>query len=321
MSVAPVLATAEDARELLRRMNAALTERNYDGTFTHVRGDVSETLRIIHRYENGRTSERLISLDGSGRDFIRHGNELVCYLPDQRTVLFERRAQARGLLDSIPVLDETTAAFYDITAAEPVRIAGRRAQLVSLLPRDGFRFGYRVWIDERSAMPIKTELCDERGQVLERMTFTSLRLPRTIPDADFEPTLDTTGYRQAHHDARADPRALPERTVATPAWVVRGLPPGFRLTQRGQQGFPGSGGPVAHLVFSDGLASVSVFIGDRGAPAALPPTAEMQIGAASAFSTAIEGHPVTVVGEVPARTVRFIGSGVGPAAGGPSGGH
>ncbi|NBX40991.1 MAG: transcriptional regulator, partial [Gammaproteobacteria bacterium] len=89
MSVAPVLATAEDARELLRRMNAALTERNYDGTFTHVRGDVSETLRIIHRYENGRTSERLISLDGSGRDFIRHGNELVCYLPDQRTVLFE----------------------------------------------------------------------------------------------------------------------------------------------------------------------------------------------------------------------------------------
>lgn len=316
----PVVACAEEARDLLRRMNAALAERNYEGTFTHLRGNVAENLRIVHRFKNGRTSERLVSLDGSGRDFIRHGNELVCYLPDQQTVLYERRAQARGLLESVPAPDETTETFYQTPAVESVRLLGRRAHLVSLMPRDGFRYGYRVWIDERTYMPLKTELCDERGRVLERMTFTSLTLPREIPDNAFEPSVDATGFKQARHEPHAENDGVPVNASAA-GWVARQLPPGFKLTQRGSQAFPGSGGPVSHLVFSDGIASVSVFIGGRGAPAVLPPTSEAQVGAASAFAKDVEGHPVTVVGEVPARTVRFIGSGVGRAAGGPSGGH
>jgi sigma-E factor negative regulatory protein RseB len=317
----PVLACADEARDLLRRMNAALAERNYDGTFTHLRGNVAENLRIVHRYKNGRTSERLVSLDGSGRDFIRHGNELVCYLPDQQTVLFERRAQARGLLESVPAPDETTEAFYQTPEVESVRLLGRRARLVSLMPRDGFRYGYRVWIDDRTYMPLKTELCDERGRVLERMTFTNLKLLREIPDSAFEPSVDATGFKQARHEPHAEHDGVLASNAQAAGWVARQLPPGFKLTQRGSQAFPGSGGPVSHLVFSDGIASVSVFIGGRGAPAALPPTSEAQVGAASAFAKDVEGHPVTVVGEVPARTVRFIGSGVGRAAGGPSGGH
>ena len=317
----PVLALADDARELLRRMNAALAERNYEGTFTHLRGNVAENLRIVHRYKNGTTSERLISLDGSGRDFIRHGNELICYLPDQRTVLFERRARVSGLLESVPVPDESTAAFYDTPDVQSVRLWGRRAHLVSLMPRDGYRYGYRVWIDERSFMPLKTELCDDQGRVLERMSFTSLTLSRDIPDSAFEPTVDTTGYRHARHEPHPEHGSAAADNGVAAGWVARQLPPGFRLTQKGSQAFPGNGGPVSHLVFSDGIASVSVFIGDRGASAALPPTSETQVGVASAFSRQVEGHPVTVVGEVPARTVRFIASGVGRESGGLRVGH
>lgn len=315
----PVVALADDAREWLRRMNVALAERNYEGTFTHLRGNVAENLRIVHRYKNGLTSERLTSLDGSGRDFIRHGNDLVCYLPDQRTVLFERRARSSGLLESVPAPDESTAAFYVMPDVEVVRWKGRRAQLVSLMPRDGFRYGYRVWIDESSHMPLKTELCDAQGRVLERMTFMSLTLPHEIPDREFEPTVDATGYRTARHEPHAVPHAPADEARAS--WVVRQLPPGFRLTQRGSQAFPGNGGPVSHLVFSDGIASVSVFIGDRGASSALPPSSEAQVGVASAFSSQVEGHPVTVVGEVPARTVRFIGAGVGREGAGLRVGH
>src|ERR1700756_5248341 len=80
----------------LERMNQALTTRNYDGTFSHWHGGHVEMLRIIHRVQDGTVSERLASLDGSGREFVRTGASLACYLPDRRTVLVEERPTGEG---------------------------------------------------------------------------------------------------------------------------------------------------------------------------------------------------------------------------------
>src|SRR3984893_5073885 len=82
----------------LERMNQALTTRNYDGTFSHWHGGHVEMLRIIHRVQDGTVSERLASLDGSGREFIRAGASLSCYLPDKRTVLVEQRPPQESLV-------------------------------------------------------------------------------------------------------------------------------------------------------------------------------------------------------------------------------
>src|SRR5271163_4367608 len=84
-------AVAEEPAQWLERMNQALTTRNYDGTFSHWHGGHVETLRIIHRVQDGAVAERLVSLDGSGREFIRSGLDLACYLPDKKTVLVEKR--------------------------------------------------------------------------------------------------------------------------------------------------------------------------------------------------------------------------------------
>ena len=84
---------AEEPARWLERMNQALTTRNYDGTFSHWHGGQVEMLRIIHRVQDGTVSERLASLDGSGREFIRTGASLACYLPDKRTVVVEQRPQ------------------------------------------------------------------------------------------------------------------------------------------------------------------------------------------------------------------------------------
>src|ERR1700742_2639658 len=116
IALAMVVATAvaaEEPTKWLERMNQALTARNYDGTFSHWHGGRVEMLRIIHRVQNGAVSERLVSLDGSGREFIRTGGDLTCYLPDKRTVLVESRPPEQSLLTGFPTITTQTASFYD----------------------------------------------------------------------------------------------------------------------------------------------------------------------------------------------------------------
>jgi sigma-E factor negative regulatory protein RseB len=140
--------------------------------------------------------------------------------------------------------------------------------------------------------------------VLEETSFTELTLLADIPDSAFQPAVPTANlrwYRSTPVPVAAAARPAP------PGWVAGQLPPGFRLTQSGRQNLPGAAGPVEHLVFSDGLASVSVFIGSP--TAATPRAAGAGLGLAGAsttYVTRVEGRPVTVVGEVPLRTARFI---------------
>ena len=176
-------------------MNKALTTRNYVGVFTHVRGTRAETLRIIHRVRGRDVSERLLSLDGSGREFIREGDELTCYFPDKRTVLVERRAPDGPLLGALPAIDDDNSLVYEIRGGERQRLLGRNTRVVALHPRDEYRYGYRLWIDEETSMPLKTQLCDKSGTVIEQILFSSIDLPERIPNSMFKPLVDASGYR------------------------------------------------------------------------------------------------------------------------------
>ena len=292
------MASGAEPKEWLERMNKALTTRNYVGVFTHVRGTRAETLRIIHRVRGRDVSERLLSLDASGREFIREGDELTCYFPDKRTVLVERRSPDGPLLGALPSLAEGDSQVYEIRGGERERMLGRTTRVVALHPRDEYRYGYRLWIDEQTSMPLKTQLCDQSGQVIEQILFSSIDLPERIPDSMFKPQVDASSYRWLRADRRV--------ASNTPAlWDAMRLPPGFRIASRANQSLPGSSEPVAHLVFTDGVASVSVFVEPRKADAR---SAEgpARVGSSSAFTTVVDDHQVTVVGEVPPTTVKFI---------------
>ena len=310
LALLPAAAFADDAREWLERMNRALAEQSYEGTFFHDRGGHSESMRIHHRVRNNEIAERLVSLDGSGREFIRLGEELSYILPDQRVVLIERRPRRGGLLPNFPRFDDNTARFYRLEEVQRTRVSDRDVRLVTLVPLDPYRYGYRVWIDARTRLPLKSELYDRRGRVLERIAFATLQLVADIPDATFRPAVSTEGYRRI--DSEGGVR-LQTVTDSASVWNVRTAPQGFRVTQRGEQMLPGADGPVLHLVLSDGLASISVFIGARLPPRSAKEIAvERQIGASTAYSTFLHGHHVVVVGEIPVQTARMIAAGLGP---------
>ena len=97
--------------------------------------------------------------------------------------------------------------------------------------------------------------------------------------------------------------------AAATVWSALKLPPGFRMMLHGAQTLPGSSVPVDHLVFTDGLASVSVFIEMHATPPGAGQVTEVRaarVGSSSAFSTVVDGHKITAVGEVPPATVRLI---------------
>jgi len=309
------VALGAEPREWLERMNHALTSRNYIGVFTHNHGGRIETLRIIHRVRGNDVSERLLALDGPGREFIREGNELTCYFPDTRAVLVEQRAPDGPLLGALPAIDESHSLVYDIRGGERERLLGRTTHVVELQPRDEYRYGYRLWIDEQTSMPLKTQLCAATGEVIEQIVFSNIDLPERIPDSMFKPQVDASNYKWY----RADQQLVKNNTPAL--WQVMNLPPGFRMAIRSAQALPGSSEPVEHMVFTDGIVSVSVFVEPRKAdsPSAAGPA---RVGSSSAFSTVVDGHQVTAVGEVPPNTVEFIANQVkattGPATQGMS---
>jgi sigma-E factor negative regulatory protein RseB len=315
---------ADDPRAWLEKMNQALATRNYDGTFFHLSEDRVETMRIVHRVKAGSVTERLQSLDGSGREFVRSNGELTCYLPDQHTVLVQPRQDSGPFLGSLPRFGSDVDQFYLIEALPASHVLGHAARVIVVTPKDQFRFGYRLWLDEKTAMPLKTQLCDSHGQVIEQILFARLDMPESIPDADLTPAVHTEGMRWVRQGPARDatPSALAEYRASQ-------LPPGFRLTVSGAQMLGDASAPAAHLVYSDGVATVSVFVeaepptkpAAEETPSSPPPPPPMEglarVGSGFAFSTTVQGHQVTAVGEVPAQTVEFIAHSV-KSIGGPN---
>jgi sigma-E factor negative regulatory protein RseB len=293
-----------EAREWLERMSEALATRNYEGRFFHMRDSRRESMRIYHRVDKGKVTERLVSLDGSGREIIRNQSEVVCYLPDRRTVLVEKRTDDNTLLAAVPAYNEELEAHYNIERGPFTKALGRRTQVINVTPRDQFRYGYRLWLDDETAMPLKSQLCDRDGNVIEQILFAELNFRDRIPADSLKPSVSGEGFRWIRQDVQPQ---LAAGQVA--GWGVIRLPAGFRLTAWRIQLMAGSSVPVQHLVYSDGLASVSVFI-EPTDPQAAPMSGLAKVGAAFAFSRAMDGHQVTAVGEVPPATLEAIAAGV-----------
>lgn len=303
---------ADDPRAWLERMNHAVENINYEGTLVHVHGGESDVLDVVHRVENGRVTERITSQDAAGREIIRDGDEVTCFFPDRREVLVEERddqddAQS-PLRGHLPGASSIRDAYYNVAFVGTERVTSRETRVVAIRPKDTFRYGYRIWTDRATAMPLKTELVDESGRMLEQIRFTSIRLPDRIPESAVRSTVAADAFAWQRSDARPEP---PGSVAAGGDWQAADLPPGFALVARRAKVAPNSPAGLRHLVYSDGLASVSVFI-EMAVAASEQAEGVSRIGAANAYTTIVAGHMVTAVGEVPVRTAQMIASSLRP---------
>ena len=185
------------------------------------------------------------------------------------------------------------------------RVAGRPVRVVDIKPRDDFRYGYRLWLDQETALLLKSELLDADGAALEQIIYTSISLPKEIPDKLLEPATTASDFTwHTPGDVR------PANEAAQSEWETRWLPAGFSMRHHEQNPMPNRTKPVRHMLFSDGLASFSLYI-ERLASDTDRFRGLSRMGAMNAFGTIIDDYQVTVVGEVPTVTVSRVGRAIG----------
>jgi sigma-E factor negative regulatory protein RseB len=296
---------ANEAEALVSRIAAATRDLTYDGVFIYARDSHVDAMRIAHTFENGVELERLIALSGPPREVVRDGKRVTCTFPNNKAVMVEKREPRDyvGLALSKPI--EQIGRYYDFELTGAERIAGRPTRIVAIKPRSPDRYMLRLWIDEATNLLLKSAVLGDNGTVLEQVMFTQIAIGAPLSPTALQAELDGVGYTQF---TNAEPVSPPEEfdlSKLTVAW----LPSGFEMKNAHTQRIATREVPVRHLVYSDGLAMVSVFVEKRLA-GAVPLQGYTVMGAVNAFSRVDNNYQITVVGEVPQATVRHIAASV-----------
>ncbi len=284
----------------LQRMMEGLKSYSYTGTFVYLHGNQLETLSVTHAVTGDQVMQRLISLNGSAREVRMDAQAVTCVLPDAKAVSESRRAGVSGMWPALDADLERLQRHYLLRSLGDFRVAGRQADVVGIIPKDGFRYGYRFYLDRDTGLPLKTDLMGVKAKPLVQVMFTSFEL---LPagSAAPRPLQEQDGFSRML-------RAAPQSSAAEASrdWMVADPPPGFD-TYLYNHWKDTAGSPVEHLVLSDGLASVSVYVEPNSAQG-LKGAAEL--GAINAWGRVADGRRITAVGEVPAETVRKIAEAV-----------
>ncbi|PTU30805.1 MucB/RseB C-terminal domain-containing protein [Stenotrophobium rhamnosiphilum] len=312
--VAPSAFADSEATDWLAKMSDASRTATYQGVVVYRGSDVLDTFRVIHRNLDGKELERVTSLNGETRDILKENDKVICLFPNDRRMSVNRPTP-KGLFPTMnPAHLKQIGQLYQFNDLGSARIAGRVSHGIAVIPRDKFRYGYQIWADAQTLVPLKVNMIGQNGVTLEQMMFTEVDFPAVIPDVAFQMPM-SMDIGKPNLQAAAPPpppsapallQALPPPPSATAAWVLDQLPPGFRVTLREVRELPGMRGSVEHLLVSDGLTVISVFSSERPQPnKAL--NGVSKIGAVNAYGRMVGTFHITVVGEAPAETVKMIG--------------
>jgi sigma-E factor negative regulatory protein RseB len=296
-----------DAIAWLQKMAYAAQKLNYTGTFTYLSGGNSETSRITHFVDASGEQEKLEVLDGSPREVVRTNDEVKCFLPDDKLVIVERRSQYKAFPALLPSSVGSLGQHYRIRMGEAARIAGYDSQLVILEPRDTLRYGHLLWAEANSGLLLKARMVNEKSEPIEQFAFTQVQIGGTIDSAALKPKYAATGTSWRVQDAHAA-----EIGPAVGDWTFKAQPAGFWKSAGMRRHETRAGIEATHFVFSDGLASISVFIEPlAGRQEKIdPPT--YSTGAINVYKRVVAGHLLTVLGEVPPATLQRLGDGIEP---------
>jgi sigma-E factor negative regulatory protein RseB len=291
-------ASAEDAGGWLDRAAAAARKQNYIGTIVYQHGGRFETSRLIHLNDQGREFEKLVNLDGPPREVIRMNGEVRCYYPDTKVIRVEPRTFRNAFPSLSPQQQAALTDYYTFRKAERERVAGIETQAWVFEPRDGLRYGHKFWADTESGLLVKARIFDERHETVEQFAFTEIAIGVKIDRELVKPTWPVTPPDWQVRESG------PSEDAKDTGWTVTRPPPGFVKIVDGFRRLRGAR-QVAHLVYSDGLVAVSVFIEPVSSLAAHSFGASRQ-GGINVVIRQQDDNIVTVLGEVPVATVRQI---------------
>jgi len=299
-SLASVPVFADPAMDWVQKMSDAMRNLNYQGDFVYVHENQLESMQISHYRDEHGEKERLVSLNGEAREVIRDNQNLTCIWPSSRKVVVDLSRKNSFSPIFIPEDIARLEKFYDMKLLGKDRVANMDAVVVHIDPKDNYRYGMKFWINEQNGLMMGSNLINENGKVVEKVMFTNLKLFT----GDDKPVINTTpqigeNYTMLRYHSGDNSKSF----AADNSWQLGRTPGGFWRESVMKRKVPGSEHFVHQMIYTDGLASLSVFI-ERQTGATHQGGTSM--GAVNAFIRILNDHSVTAIGEVPALTVKEV---------------
>ena len=294
--------SSDDSWLMIQKAAFAARELNYKGTFLYQNGNQSSSVQITHMNNSGREFTRNVILNvEKPREVFSEGSDIVIFHPQKNKIVIEKRRGQNLFPATLPVNLDSLKTSYKLRLIGFDNIAGRNAQVVELVPNDAYRYNYKVWLDTEYGLLLKMALLNDKNQTLEQVIFQELNMLNTQDLNWFQPKIDLS-KSYVMEDV-----ALLNRVSTN--WIVAELPPGYVKVDHIERASKGKKGLVNQMIFSDGLASVSLFI-EPLIKSVRPKTGHMIVGSTNICAHVIDGYQITVVGEVPAVTVQQIAKAV-----------
>lgn len=298
----PQIVWAGDSWQMLEKAAQAARQLSYKGVFVYQAGENMTSLQITHTNLGGSGEfSRVVVLDGAPREVLKQGDDALIYRPKKEKMLIEKRHMQSGFPAIVPRVGDELRANYQISAGEPERVAAREAIAITLTPHDALRYTSRFWVDTESGLLLKSALLNG-GEVVEQVGFSQLQLVAVAGMDWFRPNDEQNKTYELKPEQTVKPSEDDNR------WVVGQLPPGFHKVRQVMRMLPGRQQPVRHMVFCDGLASVSLFIEPEGKFHSR--NSALAQGATNMVSRTVSDYQIVVLGELPAPTLMQIANSV-----------
>ncbi len=300
LSGSAALANSGDAIQWLQRMVSAVHSLNYEGTFVFLRDKQLETMQVIHTVDESGEKERLFSLNGVPREVFRDSASVTCISPDIKSISIGNRLSGLGFRAVFAVNISELSNLYDFHVLGEQRVMDRLAKVIAVVPKDNYRYGYRIYLDMDNAFPLKSDMMGLNGEALSQIMFTQLEVNPAIQALQGISIEGKENYAWIQQKNRAT-----KGVAGTEAdWQFDELPKGFSISFHGinKVGSNSKDG-IDHFVLSDGLASLSVYVEKLTSPSLV---GSSNMGTVNAFGRELDGSQITAVGEVPLDTVRRV---------------
>ena len=272
--------------QLLQAMSSNAQQASYSGVVTLQRGSDMQIMELSHSVSNGQAREELTRLTGQDARVERSGHPTGCMHPGHQLL---RAADALG--GSFCGL----ASVYKFRVQPGDRIAGRESLRLRVEPRDMYRFGHVLELDQDTALILKSSTLAADQRVLEQFQFASLSMSPKEPNEAVV----------AHEASHPHPHESEHLRVGV-TWELSWLPDGFMPTDAAPMG-------SQRKSYTDGLASFSVFLEPLGV-AIKPGEGVERQGSTVAYTRGVllQRRPVliTVLGEIPTNTARMLADSV-----------
>ena len=246
-------------------------------------------------------------LTGAPRSIFRHNDQVLTFMPDHRLVRSEKRESLGLFPELLESADSHIADFYKVRSEGVDRVAGVEASIVSLVPRDRLRFGYRVWTERKSGLVVKLQTLDTDGKLLEQAAFSELEIDAPVK---MDKLLQMMGKVEGY---RVEKPVLVKTTASAEGWAMKVPVAGFKSMSCYKRPVAAVNGAPAgeplQWVFSDGLASVSVFVEPLDRQRQYREST-LSMGATQTMTRLLDPYWITVMGEVPMTTLLLFANGL-----------